>query len=96
MVVVALLIAACTAGSASLADEYHGKVPADLAPVDDALAAAQRVHPGRVLKVELEREDDGAAAWVYEVKLLTHGGHVLEVKLNAVSLEVIGIEGEGS
>ena len=74
-------------------DDDHANAPASVAALDDALAVVQRIHPGRILKVELESEDDGPAAWVYEVKLLTRAGHVLEVKLDAVSLEVVGVEG---
>ena len=81
-------------GSESWADnDDYTKAPASIATLDDALAVVQRIHPGRILKVELESEDDGPAAWVYEVKLLTRAGHVLEVKLDAVSLEVVDVEG---
>ena len=81
-------------GSESWAgDDDHAKAPASVSTLDDALAVVQRIHPGRILKVELEREDDGPAAWVYEVKLLTRAGHVLEVKLDAVSLDVVDVEG---
>ena len=94
-ILLAMLVAGSVGvGSASLADDDdHGKAPANVASLDDALSAVQRIHPGRILKVELESEDEGPAAWVYEVKLLTQSGHVLEVKLDAVSLAVVGVEG---
>lgn len=83
-----------SAGSASLADDdEHAKAPPNAASFDDALATVQRTYPGRILKVELESEDHGPAAWVYEVKVLTGAGHVLEVKLDAMSLELVGVEG---
>ena len=90
----ALAAIVIASGSASLADDDdHAKVPANAASLDAALAAVRRSHPGRVLKVELESEDDGPARWVYEVKVLTGAGHVLEIELDAVSLEVLGVEG---
>ena len=94
-ILIAVLVAgALGVGSASWAgDDDLAKAPAKVAALDDALAVVQRIHPGRILKVELEREGDGPAAWVYEVKLLNRVGHVLEVKLDAVSLEVVGVEG---
>ncbi len=89
-----LFAGALGVGSAPWADDDdHARAPASVAALDDALAVVQRIHPGRILKVELESEDDGPVAWVYEVKLLTRAGHVLEVKLDAVSLEVVGVEG---
>lgn len=89
-----LVAASLFAGSVSRADDDdHAKAPRNVALLDDALAVVQRTHPGRVLKIELEHEDDGPAAWVYEVKVLTRAGNVLEVKLDAVSLELVGVEG---
>jgi uncharacterized membrane protein YkoI len=46
-----------------------------------------------VLKVELEHKDEGEAPWVYEVKLLTPQGDVLELAYDAATLELIGLEG---
>jgi len=94
-IVLAMLVAASVVvGPVSLADDDdHAKAPRNVASLDDALAAVQGTYPGRVLKVELEREDDGPAAWVYEMKVLTRAGHVLEVKLDAVSLKLVGVEG---
>ncbi len=94
MLLATLVATAILPGPAALAsDDDRAPTPAGIASLDDALAAVQRVHPGRVLKVELESEDDGPAAWVYEVKLLTRAGHVLEVELDAVSLDIVGVEG---
>jgi uncharacterized membrane protein YkoI len=74
-------------------DAVDVTAPDALAPIDEALAVVQRTHPGRVLKVELEDEDDVPGRWVYEVKILTPAGHVLEVTLDARSLEQLGVEG---
>lgn len=82
-----------TAGPTSLADDKGVAVPQNVASLDAALAEVRRAYPGRVLKVELESEDDAVARWVYEVKVLTSDGHVLEVELDAVSLQLLGVEG---
>ena len=85
---------AVAGGAASLADDARrAKVPPSAASLDDALVVVRRIYPGRVLKVELESEDDGPAAWVYDMKVLTRTGRVLEVKLDAVSLKVLEVEG---
>lgn len=44
---------------------------------------------GRVIKVELEEDDND---WVYELKLV-HDNKVIEVEYNATSLELMSIEG---
>jgi uncharacterized membrane protein YkoI len=65
----------------------------DARPVRELLERVGSEFPGRVLKIELEHEDDDAAAWVYEVKLLTRQGDVLELEYDAGTLELIGLEG---
>jgi uncharacterized membrane protein YkoI len=65
----------------------------DARPVHELLQQVRSKFAGSVLKVELEHEDVGDAPWVYEVKLLTPGGDVLEVAYDAATLELIGLEG---
>jgi len=58
-----LVAASVVVGPVSLADDDdYAKAPRNVASLDDALAAVQGTYSGRVLKVELEREDDGPAA----------------------------------
>ncbi|CCQ75059.1 PepSY domain-containing protein [Magnetospira sp. QH-2] len=66
--------------------------PAGLVPMDRMLERVAKDYPGRVLKVELEDEDDGPSGWVYEVKILREDGRVVEVELDAKSLDVIEVE----
>jgi uncharacterized membrane protein YkoI len=63
----------------------------DARPVRELLERVARDFPGSVLKIELE--DDGGSAWVYEVKLLTAGGDVLELEYDADTLELLELEG---
>lgn len=43
-------------------------------------------HPGQVLEVELEREDNG---WIYEIKLLQRDGQLVKLELDAKTGEVL-------
>jgi len=83
--------------SPAMADEDDGRLPgrapANIAPVDAAIQTLQHDYPGRVLKVELERESERPSRWVYEVKILTDTGHVVELELDAVTLERLEVEG---
>ena len=65
----------------------------DARPVEELLQRVESNFAGRVLKIELEREDEGEAPWVYEVKLLTSDGDVLELEYDAATLELIALEG---
>lgn len=50
-------------------------------PFESILPRAQTLYPGsRLLEAELEREHD---AYIYEIELLTAGGVVRELKLDA-------------
>jgi len=56
-------------------------------PLRTVLEQLEREHPGQVLEVELE-QDDGV--WAYEVKLLTSGGQLVKLKLDARSAALLG------
>lgn len=55
-------------------------------PLRDVLARLERTYPGRVLEVELERDD---GLWIYEVKLLQADGRLLKLKLDAKTAAVL-------
>jgi uncharacterized membrane protein YkoI len=65
----------------------------DARPVHELLQRVGSKFAGSVLKVELEHEDESDAPWVYEVKLLTPEGDVLELAYDAATLELIALEG---
>lgn len=52
----------------------------------------QRHHPGRVLELELERDD---GRWRYEVKLLQAGGQLLKLEVDARTGEVLELKRKG-
>lgn len=55
-------------------------------PLRDVLARLERSYPGRVLEVELERDD---GLWLYEIKLLQADGRLLKLKLDARTAAVL-------
>ncbi len=83
------------AGADEEDDAIHRAIEAgEIAPLQSLFAEIRREYQGRILKVELEREWHGEGPiWVYEAKILTPRGHVLELEYDARSLELIEIEG---
>ena len=77
-----------------MADDIRGmQVPDEIASLRDLLAVVDKTHQGRILEVEMEREDvGGIEIWVYEVKLLTRKGKVYELEYNAITLELLKTE----
>lgn len=61
----------------------------EVLPLPALLERLQRSHPGRVLELELERED---GRWVYEVKLLQADGQLLKLELDARTADVLKIK----
>ena len=67
---------------------------AEVVPLRELLAQVHEAYPGRVLEVELEREEYGRGEiWVYEVKLLTVRGSVLKLEYDAVDLKLLKLKG---
>lgn len=56
-------------------------------PLRTVLERLEREHPGQVLEVELEQDDD---VWIYEVKLLQAGGQLVKLKLDARTAALLG------
>lgn len=49
-------------------------------PLVTILERVARDHPGQVMEVELEREDN---AWIYELRVLEPGGGLIKLKVDA-------------
>jgi uncharacterized membrane protein YkoI len=64
----------------------------ELRPLAEILAAIQKEFGGKVLDVELEREDSGAL--VYEVEVLAHDGRVLELEYDGRTGRRLSLERE--
>jgi uncharacterized membrane protein YkoI len=85
----------CTAPVAADQDPDITASMEGVAPLRNLLAQVHAAYPGQVLEVELEWEKNGRnELWIYEVKLLTQRGSVLKLEYDAVSLELLGLEGK--
>lgn len=62
-------------------------------PFKDILAKVQQAYPGQILKAELD-DDDGI--FVYELKILSGDGRVVEVVYDARTGELLKAKGRGS
>lgn len=63
----------------------------EILPLAEVLNRLAKVHPGRVVEVELEYSD---GILVYEVELVTDDGRLIEVDLNAATGQIIEVEEE--
>ena len=61
----------------------------DVLPLRTILERVEREYPGRVMEVELDREQ---GEWVYEVKLLRKGGALMKLKINARDGTILGFK----
>jgi uncharacterized membrane protein YkoI len=62
----------------------------ELRPLAEILASARKEFGGRVLDVELERENSGAL--VYEIELLADDGRVLELEYDGRTGQRLSLE----
>ncbi|MBU2899109.1 PepSY domain-containing protein [Vibrio hepatarius] len=58
-------------------------------PFSELYAAVEKDLHGRIIKVELDEDDD---IWIYELKL-NYNNNIIKVEYNAQTLEMILIEG---
>jgi uncharacterized membrane protein YkoI len=74
-----------------IADEGHREArrlteTGKILPLEDLMQSIQAEQPGRVLEVELERDD---GRYLYEIEILDPQGAVWEFKLDATSGEIV-------
>ena len=97
-VLMALAVAAATAGTAAQAAE-RGHGDHDLArqalergqvlPLRTVLEKVEREYQGQVLKVEFEHDD---GRFLYEIRLLQQDGRMAKLKIDAVDGRVLKIK----
>jgi uncharacterized membrane protein YkoI len=63
----------------------------EILSLSEILAAAEAVRPGRVIEVELEKDD---GRWVYELELVTPDGRLYEMEIDAATGTLLEIEQE--
>lgn len=60
-------------------------------PLEEILQAAQRIHPGRVIEIELEKKRN---SYIYEVEIADNKGQIWEMKFNASDATLLSEERE--
>lgn len=91
----ALVVVTLGVGTARADDDDAAEAAVERGAVAPPAALFDRVADdfgGRILKLELEHEDDDRG-WIYEVKLLQADGRVIKVEYDAVTLEVLEVAG---
>jgi hypothetical protein len=68
---------------------YRAVKNGDIRPFSDLYAAIERDVYGRIIKVELEKDD---GIWVYELKVL-FDNNVIRIEYDAATLEILEIKG---
>lgn len=89
----ALLIVLALA-PAGLADDHDraraARERGDIRPLEDILPSVRQRFPGDVVRIELENEH---GRWIYEIKLISPDGRLVELDVDARSGEVVEVEG---
>ena len=63
----------------------------EVLPLSEILAAVEAAQPGRLIEVELERDD---GRWVYELELVAPDGRILEIEIDAATADILDIDRE--
>ena len=70
----------------------HALDRGEVLPIAEILSRTADRVPGEVVEVEFERDDHRGRHWIYELKILAEDGRVLEVRVDAASGEILGME----
>jgi uncharacterized membrane protein YkoI len=62
----------------------------EVLPLRVILERVERIYPGQIVEVELEREH---GRWEYEIKLLRSGGSLVKLKVDARDGSILGVKG---
>ncbi|WP_088624795.1 PepSY domain-containing protein [Oceanicola sp. 22II-s10i] len=63
----------------------------EILPLSEILERAETARPGRVIEVELDRDD---GRWIYELEMVTDTGRLYEMELDAATGAILKIEAE--
>ena len=63
----------------------------EIRPLAEILAEVERRNLGRVIEIDLDRED---GRWVYELKLLPSSGRVFELEVDAATAALLRSKGQ--
>ena len=95
--VVGMVVAVLSIGPAAAGGDDHDRARAalergEVLPLRTILDKVEREHPGKVVDVELEREQ---GRWIYEIRLLRSGGALVRLDVDARDGTVLGIRAKG-
>ncbi|CAM3264113.1 Peptidase propeptide and YPEB domain-containing protein [Paracoccus aminovorans] len=94
--VLALPLAAARAQDVSAPDYEFARdavARGQILSLAEVLARLQHSHPGRVVEVELERDDD---MLIYEVEMVTADGRLIEIEIDAATGRIIDLDEDPS
>ena len=91
---VVLTLCLLSAPATGVADDDHDRArraleAGEVRPLATIVALVEAEVGGRVVEAELEREDE---RWVYELKLVTADGRMVEAEVDAATGDVLKIE----
>ncbi len=91
-----ILILSLLAAPASADRDDHDRArialeAGEILPLSDILASASAERPGRVIEIELERDD---GRWIYELEFVSPDGQLYEMEIDAASGTVLEVERE--
>ncbi|NEX20170.1 peptidase M4 [Thiorhodococcus mannitoliphagus] len=91
--ILATLATPCVAGPGGHDHDHdrarHARERGEVRPIEEILAATRAAVPGEIIGLELEREH---GHWVYEIKVITQDGRLLEVMVDGADARVLGWE----
>lgn len=63
----------------------------EILPLSDILTVAEAARPGRIIELELDRDD---GRWIYELELVSPEGRLYEMEIDAATGAILEIERE--
>ena len=88
-------------GSVRAGEEDHERArkaleAGEVLPLKTILERVERIYPGQVMDVELERDHQGSSErWIYKVKVLGSGGALVRRKVDARDGSMLGSKSQG-
>ena len=90
LIVTLILVASPAFADGLSADRARDAVlKGEIEPLSKVLGVIETRFPGTILEVELEREGGG---YIYEIKVLGDEGRVVEVEMDAKTLDILKVE----
>jgi len=98
----ALLLAWAEVGLAHADDSDHEQArkaleAGEIRPLKEIVGSVERRCGGRVIEVELHESSRGREPlWHYQLRMLTPGGNVFGLDVNAATTDILEVKGKGA